>query len=296
MHTRQVRFTSQLALVGVILVGTVLITRHMERIVAPTSAGGSECATIPEMPRLPEPSVGENSAIIGQTMFGHANSWQEATGCFWQDSATGLMQSDEDGYNLKLFGSVFGTPTSSPSPFENQECDAHDFDKQGTMRANCAAGSIEEDELVSYSKKGQETMTRFSTERPSNGCDNTETPAGQNIEKTSDTVRTSAPAEQVLTKVRTKFRCLETILKKAVIEPYQINGKIEGLRITGLDKISVARDLLLKSGDIIRAVNGHPLNSKRQAYKIFMKARKKSIMTVDLLRDGEVQALLFDFQ
>ena len=297
MHTRQVRFTSQLALVGVILVGTVLITRQTERIVAPTSAGGSECATIPEMPRLPEPSVGEDSAIIGQTMFSHANSWQEATGCFWQDSATGLIPSDEDGYNLKLFGSVFGAPTSSPSPFENQECDAHDFDDmQGTIGADSAAGSIEEDELVSYSKEGQETMTRLGTERPSNGCDTTETPPGQNIEKTSDTVRTSAPAEQVLTKVQTKFRCLEAILKKAVIEPYQINGKIEGLRITGLDKISVARDLLLKSGDIIRAVNGHPLNSKRQAYKIFMKARTKSIMTVDLLRDGEVQALLFDFQ
>jgi len=297
MHTRQVRFTSQLALVGVILVGTVLITRHMERIVAPTSAGSSECATIPEMPRLPEPSVGEDSAIIGQTMFGHANLWQEATGCFWQDSATGLMQSDEDGYNLELFDSVFGTPTSSLSPFENQECDAHDFnDMQVTIGADSAAGSIGEDELVSYSEEGQETITKLGPERPSNGCDTTETPPVQNIEQTSDTVRTSAPAEQVLTKVRTKFRCLETVLRKAVIEPYQIDGKIEGLRITGLDGISVARDLLIKSGDIIRAINGQPLNSKRQAYKIFKKARTKSIMTVDLLRDGEVQALLFDFQ
>jgi len=221
MHKRLVRFGSQWALVGVLFfytVGTTMIVRHMERIVTPTSASGSECATIPEMPNLPEHLVGE----------------------YWQDSATGLIQPDKDGSNLKLFSNVFGTEWSSK------------------------------------------------------GSDTTETHPGQNIEKTSDTVRASAP--QVLTKVRTKIRCVEAILKNAVIEPYHNNGQIEGLRITGLDKIPVARDLLLKSGDIIRAVNGHPLNSKRQAYEIFKRARTRPTMVVDLLQDGEAKVLLFDFR
>ena len=221
MYTRLVRFGSQWVLVGVIFfytVGTTMIARHMKRIVTPTSASGSECTTIPEMPNLPKHLVGE----------------------YRQDSATGLIQPDKDGSNLKLFGNVFGTEWSS---------------------------------------KGSNT---------------TETHPGQNIEKTSDTVRAGAP--QVLTKVRTKIRCVEAILKNAVIEPYHNNGQIEGLRITGLDRILVARDLLLKSGDIIRAVNGHPLNSKRQAYEIFKRARTKPTMIVDLLQDGEAKVLLFDFQ
>jgi len=223
MHARQVRFTRQWFLVGVIFfytVGAAMIVRYMERTNAPTSAGGSECATIPETPNLPEPPVGE----------------------YRQESATSLIQSDVEGSNLKLFADAFGT------------------------------------------------------ERSSNGSDTTETPLGQNIEKTSDTVGTNIPAKQVLTKVRTKIRCVEAILKKAVIEPYYINGQIEGLQITGLDRILVARDLLLKSGDIIRAVNGQTLNSKRQAYEIFKKARTKPIMIVDLLRDGEAKTLLFDFR
>jgi len=137
----------------------------------------------------------------------------------------------------------------------------------------------------------------FGTECSSKGSPDrigTETHPGQNIEETSDTVRAGTP--QVLTKVRTKIRCVEAILKNAVIEPYHNNGQIEGLKITGLDGILVARDLLLKSGDIIRAVNGHPLISKRQAYEIFKKARKKPIMIVDLLQDGEAKVLLFDFR
>ncbi len=210
-HRRPIRFTSQWALVGVIsfyAVATAMIAWHRERIVTPTSAGGSECTTMPEIPNLPELLVGDyrsNSSVTGN----------------------GLIQSDGDG---------------------------------------------------------------------SNGSVTTETPPGLNIEKTSDidTVKTtSTPAIEVLTKIRTKAKCVETILRKAVIEPYHINGQIEGLRITGLDKILLARDLLLKSGDIIRAVNGHPLSSKRRAYEIFKKARKLPIMKIELLRDGKTETLLY---
>jgi len=147
----------------------------------------------------------------------------------------------------------------------------------------------------SNSPTGNGLIQIQSDEDGSNGSVTTETPPDLNIEKTSyiDTVITRTPAIQALTKIRTKAKCVETILRKAVIEPYQINGQIEGLRITGLDKILLARDLLLKSGDIIRAVNGQPLNSKRRAYEIFKKARKLPTMKIELLRDGKTETLLY---
>ncbi len=213
MNRRPIRFTSQWALVGVILfyaVATAMVAWHRQRIVTPTSVGGSECA----------------------------------------------------------------------------------------------AGNIEKDgPPMSYSKDEQKTMTELGTEQFSDlsrrlsdtagGSDTTETPPIQNNGNTSDTVITSTPAIQALTKIRTKAKCVESMLRKAVIEPYHINGQIEGLQITGLDKILIARDLLLKSGDIIRAVNGHPLNSKRRAYEIFKKARKLPTMKIELLRDGKTETLLY---
>ena len=245
MHARQVRFGSQWFLVGVIFfytVGAAMIARHMhmEKIVTPTSAGGSECATIPD--------VQESATSL---------------------SATSLIQSDGDG-------------SQEPS----------------LVARRTGHGS----RVTSHGKMAD----AFGTERSSNGSDTTETPwhglparektAKMAVPQTSDTVGTNTPAKQVPTKVRTKIRFVEAILKKAVIEPYYINGQIEGLQITGLDRISVARDLLLKSGDIIRAVNGQTLNSKQQAYEIFKKARTKPIMIVDLLQDGEAKTLLFDFR
>ncbi len=147
--------------------------------------------------------------------------------------------------------------------------------------------------LALYLQVETETMMRIGAEQSANVIDTTETPSGRNIEQTSDTMRTNTPAKQVLTKVRTKMKSIETVLKKAAIESYCINGQIEGLRISGLDKILAAKELLLKSGDIIRVVNGQPLSSKIRAYKIFKRARKLSTMEIELLRDGKSQTLLY---
>ncbi|MBW8039946.1 MAG: hypothetical protein FVQ85_08115 [Planctomycetes bacterium] len=150
--------------------------------------------------------------------------------------------------------------------------------------------------LTSYLQvEKEETMMRIGADQSSNVINATETPSGRNTKQTTDTVRMNAPAKakQVLTRVRTKIKSIETVLKKAAIESYYINGQIEGLRISGLDKILVAKELLLKSGDIIRVVNGQPLSSKIRAYKIFKKARKLSTMKIELLRDGKSQTLLY---
>ncbi|MFX0200227.1 MAG: hypothetical protein ACFFCW_29255 [Candidatus Hodarchaeota archaeon] len=189
---------------------------------------------------------------------------------------------------------VFSTLTSSLSPVEDPKSDAQDFDTLGTMRADSAAESIEEDELVLYLEDVQDTMTGFGIEQFFNGDNTTELSGEQNTETKSDTEQKDA--RQEITKIQTKLKCVESVLKNAIIEPYYINGQIEGLQISGLDEISEAKALLLKSGDIILAVNGQTLSSKKEAYDIFKKARKEPIMMVDLLQDGEAKILLFDFQ
>jgi len=188
----------------------------------------------------------------------------------------------------------FGSLTSFPGPVENPESDAHAFHTLGTMRADSTAGSIEEDKLVLYLEEVPETMTGLGIEQFFSDNNTTEPSGDQNTEKKSDTEKKDV--QQELTKVRTKIKCVESVLKNAVIKPYCINGQIEGLQINGLDEISEAKALLLKSGDIILAVNGQILSSMKDAYYMFKKARKEPIMIVDLLQDGEVKKLLFDFQ
>ena len=187
-----------------------------------------------------------------------------------------------------------GTLTNPPSPLKNSKSYAHAFGALGSMRVDSAAGSIEEDKLVLYLEEVPETMMSPGIEQFFNGNDTAKPSGARNTEKKSDTE--IKDAQQELTKVRTKIKCVESVLKKAVIKPYCINGRIEGLQINGLDEISEAKTLLLKSGDIILTVNGQTLSSKKDAYDIFKQARKKPTMIVDLLRDGEAKKLLLDFK
>jgi len=70
--------------------------------------------------------------------------------------------------------------------------------------------------------------------------------------------------------VQTKAKHVETLLRKAVIEPYETDGQMEGLRITGLEKVPIAGNLGLKNGDIIRSVNGQQLSTARRRPSKFL--------------------------
>lgn len=278
MQTRVGRFTCQLALVGVVIsftIGTALVAQHKERAVVPRSATSNECAAILEMLTLPDPFAG----------------------VYRQKRSTFRISSDEIVSKLKMYGGVLDSRVIS---LVNPESGVYSsFNMLEILLADSLGENIEDDDLVSYVQVENETMTRIVAEQASGSIDIAEAASDENIEESieesSDTVIGETEEAQVLTKVRTKMKSVETILRKAVLESYRINDQIVGLRITGLDKILAARELLLKSGDVIRVVNGQPLISKKGAYKIFKRARKLPVMEVELLRNGKSQRLLYYF-
>jgi hypothetical protein len=247
----------------------------MESIVTPTWGVNSECAAMPVMLNFPEVlSAG-----------------------YLHDGTASPIQSKENVSRLKFFGDVFGSVTGLARPLDYPKINIYDFD---TLCDMIIAGSgaknveVEDNGSASNLQEEQETPTRIEAEQYSMGIDTTETLLGQNVEEASDTTEAEAPTEQVLTKIRTKMKSIETVLRKAVIEPYHnINGQIEGLQISGLEQVLTAKDLLLKSGDIICLVNGQLLSSKKIASKVFRQARKLPIIEVELLRNGQTMILQY---
>jgi type II secretory pathway component PulC len=124
----------------------------------------------------------------------------------------------------------------------------------------------------------------------------TETPSSKPVNKTGNTARTNSQTKNALINARTKIGCVEAVLKEAVIEPYVVDDQVEGLRIMDLENVEEAKELGLKNGDIIRAVNGHRLTSKQKAHQIFKKAMSQAAINLELLRDDESKKLSFDTQ
>jgi len=111
------------------------------------------------------------------------------------------------------------------------------------------------------------------------------------ISETSKSASPVLPVKQSIDETPTKITHLEMILTKATIEPYLIDDQVEGLRITNLDTIPMAKAFGLKEGDIIRRVNGQRLTSKQKAFQVFKKARSEATMNLELLSDGETKEL-----
>lgn len=270
MRLRAARFTNRLAFVCVILiltVGTGLITGHMESVVTPTWGVNSDCVTMPVM----------------------LNYTGILAGGYFQEHISRPLKTNVP--RLKLFDDVFDSVTDFTSPLDYPKIDVYDFD---TLCDMIIAGSVAENREVEYNRSSsdlqeeRDTTNIIETEQYARDIDTTE------ILEVSDTEVAEPPAEPVLQRIRTKVKSIETVLRKAVIKPYHnINGQIEGLQISGLEKIRVAKDLLLKSGDIICMVNGQLLSSKKVASKVFRKARKLPIMEVELLRNGK--AMTFQY-
>jgi hypothetical protein len=263
----------------ILTVGTGLITGHrggiVTPVVTPTWGGNSEFVAMPVMLNLP--------GVLA--------------GGYLHDSAASPIQSKENVSKLKLFGDVFGSVTGLASTLDYPQINVYDFD---TLCDMIIAGSgsekveIEDNGSASNFHEEQKTTSRIEAEQYTKGVETIETPFGQNVEEASDTEGADRPTEPVLKRIRTRVKSIETVLRKAAIKPYHnINGQIEGLQISGLEKILVAKDLLLKSGDVICLVNGQLLSSKKVASKVFRKARKLPIMEVELLRNGQTMTLQY---
>ena len=189
---------------------------------------------------------------------------------------------------------VFGSLTSFPPPVENPQGNANYIDILSTLKADGIASSYKDDIPILHLEQVQQPLPEFDIDQYFRSNNTSELSESQNTEKVVAHKKTDP--QRKLTRIRTKIKFVEKVLKKAVIKFYHVNGQVEGLQITGLDKIPQAKSLLLKSGDIILTINGYTLSSKKETYNIFKKARKQPIMIVDLLQDGQAKKFLYDFR
>jgi general secretion pathway protein C len=93
-----------------------------------------------------------------------------------------------------------------------------------------------------------------------------------------------------------KIGGIEAILRRTRVTPYEVDGEVEGLQVTGLENMSMARFVGLEDGDIIQTVNGQKLSSLQKAFQVFRKVRTQPSVNIELLRNDEQKTLTFDMR
>ncbi len=293
MYIRKVLIVIKLVLVLVlcfVIVRTVIMPQHSARIFTPASAVGTENISANRAENAVEASVEDYSAIVERNIFGSADS------SYMEDKSAPNIEarSAEEELGLALLGTVCGSMEISRAIIINTKTKLLGMYKTGQNVAGARIRSIEEDAVILLHKGQRKKLTLNRTS--GHNKNNTQVLSSPAINEAGKVASPVLPVKQPLTEVPTRIAHVEVMLSKAVIEPYAVNGQIEGLRITGLENIPMAKALGLKNGDIICEVNGNRLTSKQKALQVFKKARSQAVMNLELLRDGETEELSFALQ
>lgn len=138
-----------------------------------------------------------------------------------------------------------------------------------------------------YLKMGDEVtnLDMFAKDEKALGSGTASTVKGRN-NKSSKTISRSEIQQKV-------FNNIDNALKGLRAGPYRVNGKIEGYKLFRVRPNNILYQLGARSGDVIKRINGHPLDSTDKLIKMWQNLQGETRLSVDLERRGKLQT--FDF-
>jgi type II secretory pathway component PulC len=289
MYIRKVLFISKLALALVLgyLVVRTLVPEHTEKSSTPASARGGSASYVNQATGSPDLSPKDYSEIIKSNPFD--SSGQIAGSGKW--TSTAYQQSVSEELGLALSGTVSGSPEVARAIIKDLKTGALDLYKIDQTVGDARIESIEENAVVLVCD-GQRTVLKLNIAQ-SGSNNNTQLSPSQTANEMSNVAKADLSTKKANTNIQTTIGYVEAVLNNAAIEPYFVDGQVEGLQITGLENLSIAKNLGLKNRDVIRSVNGHRLTNKQKAYQVFKKAKSQPAIDIELLRDNSIKKLSF---
>ena len=255
---------------------------------APTTARPTATRPVDqvELPITPD----DGSAIVKRNIFGLVGT-PDATA----QSAAAAAPLTKTKLQLKLLGTVAGDVSVARAIIEDMPSKVQDLYKIGDFIQGARIDSIERNRVI-LSLGGQREVLDLclaASERPAN-TPITREPAAARTDLRG-AVKVISPTEFEINKKAFLARVggMQAIFRMAQFMPHVVNGKTEGLRIGGLEDVSMARFVGLENNDVIQVVNGQQLTSRQKAFQVFRKARGQPSMSVQLLRDGKRKTLSF---
>lgn len=291
MNVRKVFFIAKLlliAMLAIVVIRTALVLWRAACVPTLISAAGTEGTTAIKSTTQVDNSTKDYTSIIEQNVFSHARSSSAMQKSLSDGGATTMVPSAEEELGLVLIGAIAGPNWAARAIIQNTRSNVADRYKIGEMVAGARVESIQKEAVVLL-YNGQSKILRLQI-----GRNDSQSQTDVSRSQTGTEVAIAARSGARVTKVPSQQTgYVETILGNAVIEPYSVNGKTEGLKVSGLENLPMAKEVGLKNGDIVREVNGHQLTDKRKAYQVLKKARTQPSVSVELQREGETKELSF---
>jgi general secretion pathway protein C len=88
---------------------------------------------------------------------------------------------------------------------------------------------------------------------------------------------------------------MDTMLQGLRAGPYLVNGKIDGFKLFEVAPTNFLYTIGARSGDVIKRINGHPIDSTEKLYNIWLNLNKESRVTLDIDRNNSTVTYDYTF-
>ncbi|MBN1975464.1 MAG: hypothetical protein JW787_17640 [Sedimentisphaerales bacterium] len=195
---------------------------------------------------------------------------------------------------LRLLGTVAGDEKIACAIVEDIKTKVQDLYKTGDVIQGAIIEKIERNRIIILNEGIPEILNLFVAGNESSVYAGTQKSENEK-QDVSDVIKVTSPAAREVNKKAflAKIGGIEAVMKTVEVTPHTVNGKADGLRISGLEGLSMASFVGLENGDVIQTINGQTVTDNRKAFQVLKKARALSSLDMQLMRGEEKKTLSF---
>jgi len=196
---------------------------------------------------------------------------------------------------LRLLGTVAGSENIARAVIEDIKTKKQNCYATGEFIHGARIEKIERDRIILLNQDGQEMLNFYVTSGDSVSDKSEVTVAAAKNPNVSEVVKVISPTEREINKQAflAKVGRMDAVLRTVKVSPYLVNDEAKGLRITGLEGLSVASYVGLGNGDVIQGINGQTITDRRKAFQVLRRARELPSSDIEFLRGTERKTLSF---
>jgi len=196
---------------------------------------------------------------------------------------------------LRLLGTVAGSEKIARAVIKDLKTKEQNCYATGEFIRGARIEKIERNRIILLNEDGQEMLNFYVTSGDSvSGKSDVKVAAAKNP-SISEVVKVVSPTEREINKQAflAKVGRMDAVLRTIKVSPYVVNDEAKGLRITGLEGLSVASYVGLGNGDVIQGINGQTITDRRKAFQVLRRARELPSSNIEFLRGTERKTLSF---
>ncbi len=245
--------------------------------------GGKVQATITAKPAghtmAPKPSPNTYTPISERNLFGSDST---ATA----EVQINVEELEPTKLDLELIGTVSGTGDFDYAVIEEKKKRKQDLFKVGDTVADATIIKILKGKVILRISGKDEVLLMK------------ETYAGQS-KPTEGGVANGQPGRSIQVSkadIDQSFQNMNDMLSQVRVRPYFSGGKPDGFMVSRIKQGSLFEKMGLKNGDVIRGVNGDPLQSADKMLDLYSTMKSGSEVTLNIKRRGKEEELRYLFR